>query len=311
MEIDGIALKNALIDWLLDIDDHEILPDGICALNFGIYQGGYDGQISFKQALAEHPYEIEVTGSKRYNAEDDNWVCNEDFVPRARSCPHFAISEDIDRDTVFHAVARALVDVTDELDVISILDVPYITMGFTDEPLAIIRSDENRIQRPKLKKITDIKLGNNIKAEYEYPIAYRNPEDEAMSAFLQKNIAFYKYKWSKHENKQLRGWNWAAFFFPIEWLVYRKMYAEAASILFVSVVIQYLTHIPFRLLDLVIALVGNALYYKKYMRMLKKTNDMTHDSGIEYLNQKGGVSAISLAICIVMELVIGVIMIVL
>jgi len=55
----------------LRINEAETLPEGIKALNFGIYE----------------PYGVEVIGSFCYDLHDDDWACEEDFVPEERSCP--------------------------------------------------------------------------------------------------------------------------------------------------------------------------------------------------------------------------------
>jgi hypothetical protein len=50
-------LKEEIRSWILRIDEEEMLPKGIKALNFGLIE----------------PYGIELTGAKVYNSEDDDW----------------------------------------------------------------------------------------------------------------------------------------------------------------------------------------------------------------------------------------------
>lgn len=48
---------------------------------------------------------------------------------------------------------------------------------------------------------------------------------QQLHTVVQKNTAYYDFKWGKVENPAQRNtWNWVAFFFPPLWLAYRKMY---------------------------------------------------------------------------------------
>ena len=55
-------------NWLM-ANNEGTLPDSeIVALNFGIFQ-------------TKKSYSIYLIGSKSYDPNDDDWACNEDFVP--------------------------------------------------------------------------------------------------------------------------------------------------------------------------------------------------------------------------------------
>jgi hypothetical protein len=56
-----------------------------------------------------------------------------------------------------------------------------------------------------------------------------NPSDEELvKRFIGKNSDYYLKKWSSSKNPEKRsGMNWAAFFFNVIWLAYRKMYKYA------------------------------------------------------------------------------------
>ncbi|MDM3870150.1 hypothetical protein QSV34_02145 [Porticoccus sp. W117] len=54
------------IDSQLD----EALPDHIIAFNINIY---------------ESPFNIELVGSSEFDPDDEDWACNEDWVPKNRS----------------------------------------------------------------------------------------------------------------------------------------------------------------------------------------------------------------------------------
>jgi len=57
------------INWL-DVQLAGELPKEIIAFNINIY---------------ESPFLIELTGSKDFDVQDDDWACNEDWVPENRS----------------------------------------------------------------------------------------------------------------------------------------------------------------------------------------------------------------------------------
>lgn len=64
-------IENILKAWIKEISDEETVPENIQALNFGIYE-------------SENGYTVYLTGSMEYDIEDDDWACNEDFVPNNR-----------------------------------------------------------------------------------------------------------------------------------------------------------------------------------------------------------------------------------
>ena len=50
-----------------------------------------------------------------------------------------------------------------------------------------------------------------------------------MTAFVDKNAEFYIPVFKKNGTKKhFKSWNWAAAFFPVYWLFYRKMYSQGA-----------------------------------------------------------------------------------
>jgi len=139
--------------------------------------------------------------------------------------------------------------------------------------------------------------------------------DEA-EAFIGKNSSFYLEKWKAHSNSTLKGWNWAAMSFGIEWMVYRKMYAEAilffvvvSSISFgVAAIFIFGIGIPItsrrvigNVFRITIGVLGNYLYRKKAIRVLKMVVQENDSERIHFLNQKGGVSIISVVFCIIIE----------
>ena len=71
-----IENEKDFIKWI----DHQLeenIPDEIIAFNINIY---------------ESPFNIEIVGSKEFTPDDEDWACNEDWVPGNRK---ISVSEKI------------------------------------------------------------------------------------------------------------------------------------------------------------------------------------------------------------------------
>ena len=66
----------------LFIAEYETLPNDIIALNFNLWEAVEEN--------GQSCYTLELTGSKQYDVENDDWACEEDFDPRERNCRCFA-----------------------------------------------------------------------------------------------------------------------------------------------------------------------------------------------------------------------------
>ncbi|MBE7098460.1 DUF2628 domain-containing protein [Bacillus cereus] len=128
---------------------------------------------------------------------------------------------------------------------------------------------------------------------------------QQLHTVVQKNTAYYDFKWGKVENPaQGNTWNWVAFFFPPFWLAYRKMYKLFIILMLLSVpsiLIPPFIDIPdgiFLSIGLVLQLgmmiftgwQGNRLYYKHAVRVLHKGEAMPDHEKAYYLQSKGGAS---------------------
>ncbi|MEG2946752.1 MAG: hypothetical protein RR837_08405, partial [Bacteroidales bacterium] len=85
-------MKEQIKDWLLQIDEEEMLPKGIKVLHF----------------ILLDPYAIELTGSKVYNPDDDEWIFREDFTPEERQCPELDVDENLPWEPFLKTVVRIL-----------------------------------------------------------------------------------------------------------------------------------------------------------------------------------------------------------
>jgi len=135
-------------------------------------------------------------------------------------------------------------------------------------------------------------------------------KDEA-DAFIGNNSPYYLDKWKTHSNSPRKGWNWAAVFFGIAWMAYRKMYLEAilSSILFmlisfgIEVILgafqmslnEQFYPVAFQIFA---GGFGNVLYRNKALRILRKTMDLNEKKRLDFLRAKGGVSIVGSVICV-------------
>lgn len=122
-ESEKTAIKSAIKKWIIAINKKERLPQGIIALNFGLYE----------------PYGIELIGSKNYDLADDDWACNEDFEPTQRYCPNIKIAQSYDWEIVLQTMVDILKELVLELTEIELLQVAHITTGFCDGDLVIVK----------------------------------------------------------------------------------------------------------------------------------------------------------------------------
>lgn len=131
---------------------------------------------------------------------------------------------------------------------------------------------------------------------------------EEAEAFIGDNSDFYMGKWKSHSSTALKGWNWAAAIFGIEWMAYRKMYWETALFFAISAVLTFVLVLigldgdlwgdTFRIL---IGVFGNALYRKKALRTLRKADTEEDSERLKTLARKGGASPASVAVMLVLE----------
>lgn len=138
---------------------------------------------------------------------------------------------------------------------------------------------------------------------------------EEVIAFVGDNADPYLRKWEAHLQSPYKGWNWAAAFFRLEWMVYRKMYLEAfliwlsifavgmgGAILARTARVRLDDTILNSVAQILIGLLGNTLYHRKALRALRKTQDMTQNDRVAYLQRKGGTSVLAVVLMVVLEL---------
>lgn len=76
----------------------------------------------------------------------------------------------------------------------------------------------------------------------EFEVEYTDERAE----YIQKNIGTYLRKFNKIDSgDKASSWNWCAFLFTVDWLVYRKMYKLAVIVLVATVVIDLVAQLVF------------------------------------------------------------------
>lgn len=123
MDIQTNKLKEVIKNWIINIDKTEELPLDIVALSFNLYE----------------PYSIELVGSARFNEEDEDWACDEDFEPVQRRCPGFELSDNLEWQEVLEIVVATLKNLIKELPDLRLFKVEHIAVGFVDGSLTIIK----------------------------------------------------------------------------------------------------------------------------------------------------------------------------
>ncbi|MCS2894502.1 hypothetical protein NXY11_01280 [Parabacteroides faecis] len=117
------STKEIVKQWILSIEKEHSISNEIVALNFGLFE----------------PYGIELIGAKSYDAENADWACEEDFVPKYRFCPPLNISDTKKWDIVLKDMTTLLEELIQELPELQLWQVEHITIGFSDGDLIRIK----------------------------------------------------------------------------------------------------------------------------------------------------------------------------
>lgn len=137
------------------------------------------------------------------------------------------------------------------------------------------------------------------------------------AAFVGKNADYYQRRWAAIERTgNMFSFNWAAFFFAVFWLAYRKMYLYAflySVFLFVEGGVELYFDIPDRIghiLTLVFAIVAggyaNEVYRRRADMALAEIGGLAEDAAVVALQKRGGVSlAATLVAILIMSVIAG------
>ena len=144
--------------------------------------------------------------------------------------------------------------------------------------------------------------------------------------FIDKKSDYYLWQWDNLSRSPLSNWrsptwNWAACLGLI-WLLYRKMYIEALALFALQVTLLLCAFflLPFPLSDMisralpwVVLLLtgayGNALYHRKFLRVMRETDHLEEEERLLFLSKQGGTrpeaSFLAVSLQIVLLLVVS------
>ncbi|SFE72368.1 DUF2628 domain-containing protein [Peptostreptococcus sp. D1] len=136
-------------------------------------------------------------------------------------------------------------------------------------------------------------------------------EMEDLELFVGKNTQYYEPRFEKYRDTDSKvGWNWVAFFFPVMWLCYRKMYAYAIGYFVLINAISQSYHfiengvIPnFRLVIwLVFPLFANYIYYRFAKKRVEACDGIINEEERkEKISALGGTNGWAVVIAIVLS----------
>jgi hypothetical protein len=114
-------VKSEIEAWITQIKER---PD-VVAINIGLFQ-------------SENGFQAYLIGSNEYDPEDDDWACNEDFIPATKyidlPCSQSVNWESLQSDVV--DIIKGLLSTNSS----TILNhVPNITVGFDDAELVSVK----------------------------------------------------------------------------------------------------------------------------------------------------------------------------
>lgn len=117
------SLKEQIKKWLLTIENEHNLSPGIKAIYFGLFE----------------PYGISLTGSKKYDPNDDDWACEEDYIPKHRCCTSLNIPDGTDWKEVLYKIKSSIEELIKEQPELNLWQVEHIAIGFEDGDLLPIK----------------------------------------------------------------------------------------------------------------------------------------------------------------------------
>ncbi len=85
------------------------------------------------------PYGIELICAKVYDPEEDDWACEEDFLPAQRECPNIEVDYYVEWENFLNSIVQILKELIIEFDYLEILNVEHITTGFCDGDLVDVK----------------------------------------------------------------------------------------------------------------------------------------------------------------------------
>lgn len=134
--------KPAITKWIKYIFMRETIPDGIIALNFGLFE-------------SVNGYMVYCIGSKKYDKDDDDWACYEDFIPIKKYFTSGKSFTNLNWRTYLTKMGELLKEVIYKNESLIPSSVDYITCGYDEGELYVVwlrgqdKSEIGRVQAPE------------------------------------------------------------------------------------------------------------------------------------------------------------------
>lgn len=132
-------LKQKIFVWLNKIDRDEKIPKNIKAVNIGIFE-------------TKTSYSLYFIGSNKYTSESNDWACNEDYTPKNK----YLQLEMINLRAIYpwkeflRLVSKEIGEYLKSQDHNIINKIEYVTAGFDDGDLILIKNKSNVYQNPEI-----------------------------------------------------------------------------------------------------------------------------------------------------------------
>ena len=132
----------------------------------------------------------------------------------------------------------------------------------------------------------------------EFDERFFDPSDKEVSNFLTSNQDYYFAQFNKMRDfNKNTSWNWVAFFFPVIWFAYRKMYLLAVLVAVASSVLNSILSSAFvgnLVVGVALGLFGNIKYLEHMQNTFIEAEALRSESSRQsYLNEKGGTSMLA------------------
>ncbi|MBE6878591.1 MAG: zinc ribbon domain-containing protein [Ruminococcaceae bacterium] len=112
----------------------------------------------------------------------------------------------------------------------------------------------------------------------------------------------------KYQGKKV-SWNWCSFLFPVNWMVYRKMYAVAAVWWIAVFMLNVITEFSFGLLSgIASGLFGNYIYMMHIQKLAQQANVMDETSRQNFIHRKGGTNRLAVILLILLQVIMWVLL---
>jgi hypothetical protein len=120
-------------------------------------------------------------------------------------------------------------------------------------------------------------------------------EWDEIGLYVGHNLERYERKFRaiyQHDGSYQVAWHWPAFFVPIPWFIYRKLYPWAAGLLIVQFFLPPIAQIG---LGIATGMMGNYIYYQAIVRKLRKLT-LQGEERQDAIVQAGGTNSLLLTI---------------